>query len=225
MTIRDVARRLPGILQLRDCSQALAMLDAILCPERWLRYHSFDTHWGPDQELASMCNGTGDEYSIVFSPAGAYVRVFDHESSMSPWRDPESPRPWPVLLESVPEVFRPYIEEPAFRLEGVPLVTACLWRQASDDHWHTGNIAVPSDRDDPDRAEGLLELVLDGSPDGYQQFAEEYYEVSLDPADVAAIYALRPLTDQLVTALNPHRTLAELAEDLDSVGYPTAARR
>ena len=105
------------------------------------------------------------------------------------------------------------------------MVTACLWRQASDDHWHTGNIAVPSDRDDPDGAEGLLELVLDCSPDGYQQFAEEYYEVSLDPADVAAIFALRPLTDQLVTALNPHRTLAELAEDLDSVGYPTAARR
>lgn len=55
-----------------------------------------------------MCNGTGDEYSIVFSPAGAYVRVFDHESSMSPWRDRESPRPWPGLLEPVPEVFRPY---------------------------------------------------------------------------------------------------------------------
>jgi hypothetical protein len=105
------------------------------------------------------------------------------------------------------------------------LVTACLWRQASDDRWHTGNIAVPSDRDDPDGAEGLLDLVLDGSPDGYQQFAEEYYEVSLDPAGVAAIYALRPLTDQLVTALNPHRTLAELAEDLDAIGYPTAARR
>jgi hypothetical protein len=107
MTIRDVARRLPGILRLRDCSQALAMLDAILCPERWLRYHSFATHWGPDQELASMSNGTGDEYSIVFSPAGAYVRVFDHESSMSPWRDPESPRPWSGLLESVPRSFAP----------------------------------------------------------------------------------------------------------------------
>ena len=67
--------------------------------------------------------------------------------------------------------------------------------------------------------------MLDGSPDGYQQFAEEYYEVSLDTADVAAIYALRPLTDQLVTALNRHRTPAALAEDLDSIGYPTAARR
>lgn len=43
-------------------------------------------------------------------------------------------------------------------------MTACLWRQASDDHWHTGNIAVPSDRDDPDGAEGLLELVLDCPP-------------------------------------------------------------
>jgi hypothetical protein len=32
-----------------------------------------------------MNNGSGDEYSIVFAPAGAFVRGFDHESPMSPY--------------------------------------------------------------------------------------------------------------------------------------------
>ncbi|MFE4802065.1 hypothetical protein ACFRFL_45945 [Streptomyces sp. NPDC056708] len=32
------------------------------------------------EEMASMRNGSGDEYSIVFSAAGAYVRGFDHET-------------------------------------------------------------------------------------------------------------------------------------------------
>jgi hypothetical protein len=71
MTIRDVARRLPGILQLRDCSQALAMLDAILCPERWLRYHSFDTHWGPDQLVTALnCHRTPAELAEELDSIG-----------------------------------------------------------------------------------------------------------------------------------------------------------
>lgn len=32
-----------------------------------------------------MRNGSGDEYAIVFSAAGAYIRGFDHEAVMSPY--------------------------------------------------------------------------------------------------------------------------------------------
>ena len=60
------------------------MLDAILSPEWEYRYYSFNASWGPAQELASMRNGTGDDYAIVFSPAGAWIRVFDHESQSEP---------------------------------------------------------------------------------------------------------------------------------------------
>jgi hypothetical protein len=222
MAVDEVARRLPGIAQVRDRSRALAMLDAILCPQWGWRYYSFDAHWGPGLELASMRNGCGDEYSIVFSPAGAYLRVFDHESPMSPWRDLQAPRPWPGVLESVPQVFRACVEEPAFALQGVPAVTACLWRQAGDDRWHAGKVIAPSDREDPDGAGWLLELLLEDSPDGYRQFAEEYYEVAVDTAAVAAVYAMQPLTRHLVATLNPDRSLAELAEDLPTIGYPTA---
>jgi hypothetical protein len=124
VTVYEVIRRLPGIPAVRERSRAMATLDAILCRESWLRYYSFDPAWSSAEALASMQNGSGDEYSIVFSPAGAYARAFDHESPMSPWRcDP--PEAWPGLFDAVPEVFRRFVQEPSFCQEGIPAATAC----------------------------------------------------------------------------------------------------
>ena len=139
MIAQDVARRLPDIPRVRDRSRSLAMLDAILSPEWEYRHYSFNASWGPAQKLASMRNGTGDDYAIVFSPAGAWIRVFDHESPMSPWTL-EPPRSWPGVLYTVPTAFQACVQEPAFILDGVAMVSACLWRQTSDDRWQTGVI-------------------------------------------------------------------------------------
>jgi hypothetical protein len=223
MTVQDVARQLPDIAVVRDRSRSLAMLDAIICPEWEYRYYSFDAAWGPEEELASMRNGSGDDYAIVFSPAGAWVRVFAHESPMSPWAL-EPPRPWPGVLDSLPAVFQACVQEPAFILDGVAMVSACLWRQAIDDRWQTGVIDFPTGRDDPDGSQGLLELLLEDSPEAYRRFAEDYYELnSVDPAAVREIYALRPLTQPLVTTLNDQLSLADLARDLSGIRYSTTA--
>ncbi|MEV4556377.1 hypothetical protein AB0K51_05180 [Kitasatospora sp. NPDC049285] len=223
MTVYDVARRLPAVADLRDLCRAVAMLDAILSPDWEGRYHSFDAGWGEGEEVASMRNGSGDEYSIVFSAAGAYVRGFDHESPMSPYgrgRD-EDGEPWPGVLDDVPEVFRPFVEEPAFSDEdGVPVVTACLWRETGDDRWRHGTIEFPAGGDDPDGASGLFALLVDASPEAFQRFAEEYYEVPVDLAAVREVYALRPLGPDLVAALNSEVTPAELAADIAEIGYP-----
>src|SRR5215216_4423547 len=100
VTAHDVARLLPDIATLRNLCRSLAVLEAILSPDWESRYHSFDAAWSPEEEMASMRNGSGDEYSIVFSPAGAYVRGFDHESSMSPYAH-EDHELWPGVLDSV----------------------------------------------------------------------------------------------------------------------------
>jgi hypothetical protein len=175
MTVQDVARRLPDIPVVRDRSRSLAMLDAILSPEWEYRYYSFSTSWGPAEELASMRNGSGDDYAIVFSPAGAWVRVFAHESPMSPW-GLEPPRPWPGVLDTVPTAFQACVQEPAFTLDGVAMVSACLWRQTTDDRWHTGAIDFPAGQEDPDGSEWLLELLLDHSLEAYRWYAEDYYQ-------------------------------------------------
>ncbi|MFI6846326.1 hypothetical protein OG535_01575 [Kitasatospora sp. NBC_00085] len=223
MTVYDVARRLPSIADLRDQCRSLAMLDAILSPDWEDRYYSFNAGWAEGEEMASMRNGSGDEYSIVFSAAGVYVRGFDHESPMSPYGNGEEP--WPGVIDDVPEVFGPFVEEPAFTDEDdVPAVTACLWRGATDDRWQHGVIDFPAGHPDPDGATALFELLVDRSPEAFQRWAEDYYEVPVDLGAVRDVYALRTLNEKLVSSLNSEVTLADLAEDIAEIGYPRPDR-
>ncbi|WP_328884812.1 hypothetical protein [Streptomyces sp. NBC_00316] len=125
------------------------------------------------------------------------------------------------MIDDVPEAFKPFVEEPAFTDEdGVPVVTACLWREAKDDQWHHGTIDFPSDRADPDGATRLFELLVDRSPEAFQRFAEDYYEVSVDLGAVSDVYALRPLGQELVSSLNIEVSMADLAQDISEIGYP-----
>jgi hypothetical protein len=57
---------LPAAGVVRRWSQSLAVLDAIMSGASEYRYFSFDREFGPGQALASMRNGSGDEYSITF---------------------------------------------------------------------------------------------------------------------------------------------------------------
>ncbi|HET9657035.1 MAG TPA: hypothetical protein VFP72_16910 [Kineosporiaceae bacterium] len=199
----------------------MAMLDAILCPEWESRYYSFDARWAPGEELASMRNGSGDVYSIVFSAAGAFIRGFDHESPMSPFASGRN-RVWPGVVDSVPGVFADYLAEPAFSVEGILEATVCLWRQTEDDRWHVGVIDFPAGAD-PDGALGLFGVLMDGSPEAYRRFAEEYYEQAIDSDAVAQVYQLRPLTEELLHRLNRDVSLADLEEDVTAIAYPSGA--
>lgn len=219
VTVYDVARQLPSIADLRALCRSLAMLDAILSPDREGRYYSFNARWADGEEMASMRNGSGDEYSIVFSAVGVYVRGFCHESPMSPYGN--DGEPWPGVIDEVPELFEPFVEEPAFTDEDeVPVVTACLWRGATDDRWHHGAIDFPEGAADPDGATSLFELLVDRSPEAFQRVAEDYYEVSVDLGAVGHVFALRPLDQELVSLLNPEVSLTDLAQDISEIGYP-----
>jgi hypothetical protein len=218
MTAHDVARLLPDVPVLRNLSRSMAILEAILSPDWESRHHSIAS-WGPAEEIASMRNGSGDEYDIVFSAGGAYIRGFDHEAVMSPYGNDG---PWPGILDSVPDIFRRWVEEPAFCDEdGMPVVTVCLWREADDEGWRVGEIDYPDGERDPDGSAHLFKLLTDPSPEAFQRFAEDYYEVSVDLNAVRHVYALRPLTQAVVTVLNADLTLEDLAEDLATARYPS----
>ncbi|MCZ0999713.1 hypothetical protein O1M63_18865 [Streptomyces mirabilis] len=80
--------------------------------------------------------------------------------------------------------------------------------------------ALPAGVEDGGSAEWLFDVLVDGRPEAYQQFAEEYYEVTVDIEAIRHIYALQPLTQSVVTAMNPDVGVADLAEDLRQIGYP-----
>jgi hypothetical protein len=75
VNVYDIVDRLPPIEVLRDRCRALAVLEIIQDSE--YAYYTYGA-WG-DDEAALMSNGSGDEYSIVFTDAGVFIRVFDHE--------------------------------------------------------------------------------------------------------------------------------------------------
>lgn len=200
---------IPDVPALLRLTQSLAMLDAILSPEWEGRYYSFNSRWAEGEQMASMRNGSGDEWFLLFFQAGAALKGFAHEAPMA------TTSTWPGVLSDVPPAFQDFLTEPAFTLEDT---TFCLWRTPSDTEWRRGTIAFPAGTD-PDGSEDLL-AIFDGEPRTYRQWAEEYYEHDVSLAAVEHVYGHRPLTPEIVAQLNPEVTLAALAEDVAEIGYP-----
>jgi hypothetical protein len=221
VTVHDIAAKLPPIDVLRDRCKALAVLERIVDSAE--PHYAYDSAWGDDQ-AALMNNGSGDEWAVVFTTDGAFIRVFDHESAMTPYRDPDHEL-WPGLVDGLPAAFHPQIEEPAFGDdEGQFVATAVLWRLTADDRWHTGaDITFPAPRGPhgsaPDGSD-LLDILLDDIVTQYVTFAEDVHEIEVDPAVIEHVVAHRPLTDTVVQALNPDTTVAALHDAMTAIGYP-----
>ena len=179
-------------------------------------YYDFDPSWG-DGQAAFMDDGSGNVWSIAFTAAGAFIRVFDHESEMSPYAHPDH-RLWPGLLDGLPEEFHPQVAEPAFSDgDGQLLATAVLWRRTTDDRWHTG--VVETEEDD---GSFMLDILGDDIVEEYTDFAGDYYETDVDADAVRHVVELRPLTDAVVRRLNPDADPAAVRKALAEIGYPIA---
>jgi hypothetical protein len=217
ISTRDLSN-LADINTVERLSRSLAMLEAIVSPEWDYRYFSFNRRWDElkNERMASMRNGSGDEYFLVFSQVGAFLKGLDHESAMSPWgRDPSSV--WPGVLDQIPPQFAAFLEEPAFSIADT---TFCIWRAKEDEVWSSGSVNF-SEGEDPDGSEGLL-WMLDGNPDTYVEFASDYYEVNLDVEAVRKIYECRPLDWSTVSAINSTATMGSVLADASEIGYPVA---
>ena len=213
ISTRDLAA-LPAPAELERLCQSIAMLDAIMSPAWEHRYFSFNRAWNGQERMASMRNGSGDQYFIVFGPAGGFIKGFAHEAPMSPWSRKRGTI-WPGVLDAVPSEFRHCIEEPAFEPDAI---TFCIWRLSGDAEWRCGDIQFPEGAD-PDGSKDLL-WMFDGDPATYVQFADDYFEREILLTDVECIYAHRPLTQALVVSLNAERVWSDITSDVPEIGYP-----
>jgi hypothetical protein len=216
VTVYDVAAKLPPIDVLRDRSRALAMLDSIIGGD----FYDFDPSWR-GSAAASMRNGSGDEYNIVFTRGGAFIRGNYHDSPMHMLNDG---RLWPGLLNGLPARFEWLAREPAFSYENGELeATFVLWRGLTDDQWHAGAgidfSRAEEEEDDPDGS-WLLDILCDEVAQEYVQYVQEVYEIDLAPAAVEHVLTLPPLTDAAVRALNPKLSLVDVREKAAKLGYP-----
>ncbi|MFD7558067.1 hypothetical protein ACFV9E_26430 [Streptomyces sp. NPDC059835] len=196
-TAHEAAALLPHPSRLRAHLRALAVLDtAIGGDPRSCRY-TLDTAWGPGTEAALMENGSGDGFSVLFTPAGVLIRGFGHAPGMSPYGTDDA-QVRPDVIDEVPATLRPFLDEPAFRDEGTdaPRITACLWRETGDPAWHTGS-------EGPDDSGTLLRLLTDDCPEAVRAHFEDCHERPLPLDAVRHVLAGHPLTPAIASALNP----------------------
>ncbi|QOV88481.1 hypothetical protein [Humisphaera borealis] len=207
---------LPDIEPLRRVCQAVATLDAVLSPEWEFRYYTYQRSWDANQQLASMRDEMGDEWFLLFSPAGAILKGYVPDSAMAETVH-ERGAAWPGVLDAVPPALGEILHDP--RLGG-PRATFCVWRQRQDKSWYRGRVQFPSGPD-PDGSEHLM-TVLDGDPVSYTRWAEQYYEIEIPFIEVRRIYMHRPMTEEMARALNPNTDWGSLIDELQKIGYPTA---
>lgn len=207
MPASQYVERLPEVDELRRRCQALAVLDAILCPEWEYRYFSFNASWSEHEMLASMRNGEGDDWQVLFHPAGTIVKGFAHGSPMA------KESPWPGVLDKLPQDLAEGIQEFA-----LAQTTFCLWRKNEDSFWQVGEVEYPAGSD-PDGSDTLLSF-LDGDPMTYCKWGESYYGTRLNPRAVEHIYRHEQLTPFVVKTLNSDIQLDEARAEIRDIGFP-----
>lgn len=204
-TVYEAVARFPDPAELRLHLRALAALDAAMADDPQFCLYTFGAGWGPGEEAALMDNGSGDDFSAVFSPAGVLVRGFDHESAMSPYGR-EDEEVWPGVVDEVPDALRPLLDDAAFGDPGlgVPRVTVCLWRETGDTVWRAGSaIDFPPGHRSPDGSGCLFHLLTDRSPETVRAHFEDYYERPVPLDAVRHVLAGRPMTPAITAALRP----------------------
>jgi hypothetical protein len=207
---------LPPIQQLINRCRALAALDLILSPDWQFRFYSFNSLWSKDELMASMRDGCGDEWWIVFHRNGwGALKGLGHDSSA--WSQ-HGQTLSAALQRSFPGDLKGFATEPAFR-----------WGETSFAYFHSPEATNWIRVNDlagysmEDTGENQLLAHVAGSPSDYATFAGDYYETEVDEQVVARIFALQPITASVVSALNPSTSMEGIAEELyGEIQYPRA---
>ncbi len=187
------------------------MLDAIVCRDWDNRYYSFNARWGEGEAMGSMRNGSGDDWFIFFGPFGAAIKGLEHETAIA------SDKPFLREVQAgVPRSFSAFLDETAF---GWHWLSYCYWRGTQDAQWRKVIHPDPALAATDDGSVERLMMLCEPST-AYASFAAWYYKLELPLAAIDAIYAHTPLSEELVRALAPVLTLAEVREDAAGIGYP-----
>jgi hypothetical protein len=207
---------LPPIDQLIQRCRALATLDLILSPDWQYRLYSFNSRWSANKLMASMRDGCGDEWWIVFHRDGwAALKGLGHESpAWSKHRKKLSS----ALQGSFPSDLTEFTTEPAFRWDETSFA---YFHPIGSNGWIRANDLTAYSADDAGDDQLLAHIV--GGPSDYSAFAADYYETEIDERIVASIFALQPITAAVVNSLNPSVVMGDIAEELyGEIQYPNA---
>ncbi len=185
---------LPSLFEVKKRSQSLALLDAIIMPIWEDRYFSFNCKWAQDgsEMMASMRDGLGNEYFLLFSENGVAGKVLctSKEGNAS------------ALLTAIPDCFSSFKNEVAFNLDNASFY---FWRTHKDEKW----FASPNDL----KSYAFLGFLVGGSA-YYHHWAESYYEQKIDLMMLETVFNASQINSKCLKVLNSELEFEELREDI-----------
>ncbi|WP_426115898.1 hypothetical protein [Massilia sp. PWRC2] len=207
---------LPPPRLLAQRAMALALLDAILCPEVEYRYFSYDPAFAAGQHVAAMRNGEGDHWYLHLSGAGAIIKGHVHALPRADARA--------MALQAqrmVPGEFAALLHDATFMMD---TVSFCYWQRLEDAVWC--QLAHPDARQQHryDGSQDYLSILL-APASCYYEYATDYFECEPPLASIEHLYAHAPLTAAIVRSLNPQMSLADALAAAARIGYPGLPRR
>jgi hypothetical protein len=168
--------------------------------------------------MASMRNGQGNNYFILFFNDGAAIKGFDIDAPINEVTDKDF---WKNKIKQIPNQYDQFLREPAFITNEA---TFFIWRLSDDFEWHTLNLGVEAKGKmaniyDFDGSQNLISILC-GLPKTYKRWADAYYESDFDLNIIEKIYIHEPLTKDMVKILNSDIDYEALIEDTEEIGYP-----
>jgi len=187
-------------INMKQRLKSLAMIDAILCPEWEYRYFSFNCSWDNNEEMASMRDGEGNEYFILFKNGNIIGKVFEKSSPLTEIERNE-------LFQKIPKILNFFLEEKAFSLQDTTLI---FWKIKEDKEL----VYLPLNKE-------LSYLGFLYTPEVYINWAKKYYEINFDEKTIEELFNYMPLTEERIKKLNKTLTFSDLEEDIQKISYPT----
>ncbi len=178
--------------------KSIALADAILCPEWEYRYFSYNSMWAEQEEMASMRDGSGGHWFVLFQTGGRIgYKFISPDDGLIDYLS--------GIKAKIPEQYKGFIEEPAFYVDQA----TGIWL-FENNNWIKYGLT---------RARHLVDLatVIEWGSEDYQKWAEDYYEQNVDQEALSNIFELR-INQALIEKLNPDITIEDLREDLKEIG-------
>jgi hypothetical protein len=205
---RRTTPQLPEPTELERICKGLAALDAMMSDDWESRYYSFNKAWNKKRKerMASMRNGSGDDWFIVFSASGVFVKAFWHEYPRDPGAGgTRADNDVDAIYKGLPKGLAHHRKEAAFLMDDVTF-----------GGWHDGKAWTLRGNAKPMKDELAM---LAGAAKAYRAYADAYFEVELPLDAIEHVLSGNKLDAKLVAKITKDLTLADLKADLAEIGY------
>ncbi|HCE43352.1 MAG TPA: hypothetical protein DET40_07375 [Lentisphaeria bacterium] len=185
------------IPNLKHKLKSLAIADAIVEPEWQYRYFSYNSKWAPNEEMASMRDGCGGSWFVLFLGERVGYKCISPGDGLI--------ENYSKIRETIPIEYKSFIDEPSFFKDEATAV----WILDKNQWIKFGKTEVREIID--------LEAIMKWEPENYKEWADGYFEKEIDLDALIQVFEHK-ITEEVVAALNKEISLDEIKADIEEIG-------